>query len=122
MDIKALVILLLIGRAIAVLFMLYVLVQQIRLVRIPPPPELVGRKRKLFLIFRFVALGLGVIILAGNFIPVLIDIGTLLHQVEGRRSPSPLLAAYGLSNSFSDAASAIAMASLYYIAKKLNIP
>lgn len=120
MDIRQLAFLLLVGRIIAVIFMLYVLYQQFRLVRLPPPDSFQGKARQLFIAFRYTLFALGIIVLVGNFIPVLIDTATLLNQVHGRRSPPPLLAAYGLSNSFSDAAAAVALAIMYKLAKMID--
>ena len=106
LDIKTLALVLLIGRIIAVTFIILVLIKQWRLIRLP----LDERTTQFFnakdvLQFRVVFFVIGCIILAINFVPILIDTITFFADNVLGRNPKvpPISAAYALSNSFGTA-------------------
>lgn len=105
MNIKTIAFILLMERLVAVLFGLLALMIQIPLLRKPILQEVMWTVRvfgKLYHIpvlkvMRWALFVLMIIILVGNFIPILIDTLTLFLDV-GRANPSPIGVAYAVSN------------------------
>ena len=109
MSIQALALLLLIGRAISITFIVLVIIKQWRLMRLPIDKEVV--------IFRRVFFVLSLIILAGNIIPIIIDVLTLFIETGRPANLRPISVSYALSNSFTAAVSAALIWSLYRLAE-----
>lgn len=110
-EVKVLAAILLFLRLVAVFFLLFVISRQLKFL---------FRKDQDLTVVRMVLMTLLGLTFIGNFVPITIDIVTLLRQdVSGK--PDTLLAAYALSNAFTAAISAIGWWVLYRIIEKERI-
>lgn len=91
MGIKQLALILLAGRAVAVTFIIWVLMKQVRLSKLPIDSSIRAFRMQLFL--------MSLTILALNFVPTVIDILTLFVPIDRPQRVSPVSIVYGLSNS-----------------------
>lgn len=107
MDIHILAFILLVCRIVSVIFMGSVLLKQFKLFGTDESRDVVIFRRVLFI--------LALIIFLGQFVPILIDIATLVANAK-RTNPNILGVAYGLSNAFTALLSSIAFWLVYRIA------
>lgn len=112
MDIKAVALILLLGRLVSFGFMLLVVKRQRALSKLPINPELVPLRKTLN--------RLSIVVLVGNLIPIAIDILTILaaNSLEREDSPSVVGVMYGFSNCITSAVSAFLIWTLYKQAEK----
>jgi len=108
LDIKTIALILLIGRAVSVTFIVLVLWKQWKLLRLPlePPSKEISNFRKLLFF-------LSCVILVGNFIPIIIDTLTLFVDTQRPAELHVISIMYALSNSFTAAISAFTIWLLY---------
>lgn len=121
LDIQTIALILLIARVISVVFIISVLLQQIKLFGKPidfeAVPYLTKLQRKSVYRIRTVLFCLSVVILLGNLVPVVIDYITLFGDSLGRpTSLRPISIAYGFSNALTAMFSAIMIWTLYKLA------
>lgn len=107
MNIKTLAFLLLVGRLVSLVFLLLVLVRQVRLFKIPVSLQL-NRYRMVLLIICIIGI-------VGTFVPILIDSLTLVSAVS-RGTPQPIGVAYAFSNNLTALAQAVFIWVLYRMA------
>lgn len=105
MDIQLIAGILLALRVVAVIFLLFVILRQLKLLRETTTEHTA---------VRLVMLVLVGITFAGNFVPIAIDVATLLSEVE-RTTPSTLGVGYAFSNAITACVSAIGWFVLYRI-------
>ncbi|HJQ08007.1 MAG TPA: hypothetical protein VJ836_00835 [Candidatus Saccharimonadales bacterium] len=110
MDVKTLALLLLIGRVLSLVALVVVLRKQIRIFRSKPDPKLRAG--------RIVMLSFVLIILAGNLVPIGLDIAVLMDEIK-RNTPSIAGIAYALSSNLNSLFLSYALLALYIIAEKL---
>lgn len=121
LDIQTIALILLIARVISVVFIVTVLLKQVRLFGKPidfeAVPFLTKLERKSVYRIRTVLFFLSVIILLGNLVPVLIDYITLFGDSLGRPTQlRPISIAYAFSNATTAMFSAIMIWTLYKLA------
>ena len=119
-DIEKIVIFLLAERVIGVIFMVMVLVLQIRLFGKPINFDLVPnlsilQQEKVYMIRR-VLFGLSLTIFLGNMIPIAIDWVTLFSETSRPDTLSWLSIGYGISNATTDMVSGFMIWVLYKLA------
>lgn len=111
MDIKTLAIIMLIGHVISMGFMISVIGTQWDLFKKIISESVRNFRRVLFV--------LSILVLAGNLIPIIIDLLTLVIQLPRPLAVSPLSAFYAVSNAYlAAAAPAAAIWVLYLMAKR----
>lgn len=119
-DIKTIALLLLLARAVSVTFIVLVLYRQWKLfgtqIDFKLVPNLTKMERKHVYQIRKVLFTLSAIILAGNMIPICIDVLTLFVETSRPRSIAPISIAYAFSNAFTAAFSALMIWTLYRVA------
>jgi hypothetical protein len=113
MDAKTLAVYLLIGRILSLIVIGIVLRKQVEIFRGRPDPEL--RQGRIVMMF------FAMVLLLGNFIPVVIDIA-VIHGDVTRANPSPAGIAYAFSSNLVSLFSSCALLALYIIAEKLLKP
>lgn len=114
MDIKDAAFYLLILRIISSVALLWVISKQITLLRENHPPE---EQR-----IRFALLGLTGVLLCGNFIPILVDVLTLVSDIKRTNSRLNLIGiAYTFNNAGFAAIAGLAWASFYILAERLQV-
>lgn len=112
MDIKTLAKILLIGHVVSASFMFFVLKKQLALFKLNIEPELVK--------FRKVLFGLSLAVFLGNFIPIVIDVLTIVSKVT-RSQPSTIGIYYAFSNCIFSILSAILIWTMYRLASKIAV-
>lgn len=112
MDIKTVAFILLLGHIVSAVFMLFVVRRQRGLSKLPIDPELLP--------FRKTLNRLSLAILVGNFIPIVIDILTIVVTDSLHREDTPSIAGviYAFSNAVTAAVSAYLIWTLYKQAAK----
>lgn len=111
MEIKDAAAILLGLRVIAMIFMAYVLKEQMRLLRENNPPD-VQLTRWILFIF-------ALILFLGNIIPMIIDLVTLFTKLDRETDPSALSLSYAFNNAGTDAIQAVVLFG-FYIYQRAN--
>jgi hypothetical protein len=112
LDIKIIALTLLICRIVSVAFILAVLRKQWGLLKARNHVEVATLRKVLFY--------LAVVILVGQFVPILIDSATLLDQAK-RNAPSALGIAYAYSNALTAMISSLLLWLVYRVSERQNI-
>lgn len=110
-EVKLLAAILLFLRLIAVFFLVFVISRQLKFL---------FRKDQELTVVRIVLMTLLGLTFIGNFVPIIIDVSTLMRE-DIKGAPSALLSAYALSNAFTAAISAIGWWVLYKVIEKERI-
>lgn len=121
LDIQTIALILLVARVLSVIFIVIVLLRQVRLfgkeIDFSVVPFLTNIQRESVYRIRTVLFTLSVIILLGNLVPVVIDYITLFSDDLGRpASLKPISIAYGFSNALTALFSSIMIWTLYKLA------